>query len=172
MPKKYEMTGMVVLRVLHQSNINIHRPQRVVFNKLSARLDFVAHEGGEHTVGLDRVFDLHFEQAAHCWVHGGFPELLGVHLAQAFVHPDGGRADQPEPWPAVHHHRGLRRAQHRHHRPDVYWRGLHQHNGHRADQQQHCARGPGQPAGRRGNADNCSCDCFGKRCCIGDSGIQ
>ena len=42
-------------------DINIPGPQRVSFNKLAARLDFVAHEHGEHAIGFDGVVDLHFE---------------------------------------------------------------------------------------------------------------
>jgi hypothetical protein len=51
----------------------------------TARFDFFAHQGGEDLVGGDGVVDLHAQQAAHGRVHGGFPELFGVHFAQAFV---------------------------------------------------------------------------------------
>ena len=40
-------------------DINIPGPQRVSFNKLAARLDFVAHQHGENTIGLDGVVDLY-----------------------------------------------------------------------------------------------------------------
>jgi hypothetical protein len=53
--------------------------------KVPARLHFLAHEGGEDAVGGDGVLDLDSQQAAHLGVHGGFPELFRVHLAQAFV---------------------------------------------------------------------------------------
>ena len=56
-------------------NINIPCPQRIRLNKVPPRLDFVAHQHGEHAVGFDGVVDLHFEQAAHGGVHGGFPQL-------------------------------------------------------------------------------------------------
>ncbi|CWO13030.1 Uncharacterised protein [Neisseria meningitidis] len=63
--------------------------QRVVFDKGTARLDLVAHQRNEHFVGGDGVFDAHFQQAAHGGIHRGFPQLFGVHLAQAFVSLDG-----------------------------------------------------------------------------------
>ncbi len=67
------------------SNIQIRRPQGVGFDEVAPGFDFVAHEHGEHAVGFDSVVDLHAQQAAYGRVHGGFPELLGVHFAQAFV---------------------------------------------------------------------------------------
>ena len=66
-------------------NIDIPRPQRVLLNEFAPRLDLVAHQHGEHPVGFDRVIDLHPEQAADFRIHGGFPQLRRVHLAQAFV---------------------------------------------------------------------------------------
>ena len=36
-------------------------------------------------IRLDGVVNLHTQQAAHSRVHGGFPQLGGVHLSQAFV---------------------------------------------------------------------------------------
>jgi hypothetical protein len=66
---------------------------------MTARFDFFAHQGDEDFVGGDGVVDLHFEQAAHRRVHGGFPELFGVHFAQAFVALDAevalGFVEQP-----------------------------------------------------------------------------
>jgi hypothetical protein len=54
-------------------------------DEVPPRLHLVAHQHREHPVGLDRVVDLHLQQAAHGRVHRGFPQLLGVHLAQALV---------------------------------------------------------------------------------------
>ena len=39
--------------------------------------------------GLGDVLQIHLEQRARFGVHGGFPELLGVHLAQTLVALDG-----------------------------------------------------------------------------------
>jgi hypothetical protein len=57
----------------------------LVLDERPARLDVVAHQRGEDFVGGDGVVDLHLEQAAHGGVHGGFPQLFGVHFAQALV---------------------------------------------------------------------------------------
>ena len=65
--------------------LDVRRPQRVRLDELAPRLDLVAHQHREHLVRLDRVVDLHAQQAAHGRVHRGFPQLLGVHLAQALV---------------------------------------------------------------------------------------
>ena len=40
-------------------NVDISGPQRVGFNEVTAWLDFVAHQHGEYTIGLDRVIDLY-----------------------------------------------------------------------------------------------------------------
>ena len=48
-------------------------------------LDLVAHQHGEHAIGFNGIVNLHTQQTAHSGVHGGFPQLRGVHLAQAFV---------------------------------------------------------------------------------------
>jgi type I restriction enzyme R subunit len=53
--------------------------------KSAARLHLIAHQHREHPVRLDRVVDLHTQQPAHGRVHRGFPQLLGVHLAQPLV---------------------------------------------------------------------------------------
>ena len=67
------------------SNVNIACPECVGFDEVTAGFDFVAHEHGEDAVGFDGVVDLDAQEAAHCRVHGGFPELGRVHLTQAFV---------------------------------------------------------------------------------------
>jgi hypothetical protein len=72
---------------------------RLPLDEVAPRLHLVAHQHGEHAVGLDGVVDLHAQQAAHGGVHGGFPQLLGVHFAQALVALAAGGAfgfaDQP-----------------------------------------------------------------------------
>ena len=40
-------------------NINIRRPQRIGLNKVPARLHLIPHQHREHTIGLDRIIDLH-----------------------------------------------------------------------------------------------------------------
>src|SRR5260221_9514076 len=67
------------------SDVEVRNPQRVGLDELAARLDLVAHERREDLAGADGVLDLHLEQDALGGIHGGFPELLGVHLAQPLV---------------------------------------------------------------------------------------
>jgi hypothetical protein len=50
----YALTYKVV-----RSNVDIRRPQRVSLNKVPARLDLIPHQHREHTIGLDRIIDLH-----------------------------------------------------------------------------------------------------------------
>src|SRR5262245_15269918 len=67
------------------SNVEIPHERGVLFDELAARLDQLAHEHGEHLVGLHRVLELHLEERARLRIHRGAPQLLGVHLAQALV---------------------------------------------------------------------------------------
>src|SRR5688500_16042499 len=66
-----------------RSNIQVADVERVLLDEVLAGLDLVAHEDREDRVGLDRVLDAHLEERAVLGVHGRFPELLGVHLAEA-----------------------------------------------------------------------------------------
>src|ERR1700688_479097 len=59
--------------------------QRVVLDEQTARLDQLAHELGEHVVDFLAFLDLYLQQRARVGVERGFPELLRVHLAEAFV---------------------------------------------------------------------------------------
>ena len=66
-------------------DVNVPGFQSIAFNKGSSRLDFIAHERCENLVGCNRIFYLYAQQATHSGVHGGFPQLLRVHLTQALV---------------------------------------------------------------------------------------
>src|SRR5690625_3169432 len=57
-------------------------PLRVVLDELAARRDLGAHEHLEHLVGVQHVVDRDALQNPRFGVHGGLPQLLGVHLAQ------------------------------------------------------------------------------------------
>ena len=57
----------------------------ILLDELAARLNVVTHQHGEDFVGLGGVLDGHLLQQAVFGVHGGFPQLLGVHLAKTFV---------------------------------------------------------------------------------------
>src|SRR4030042_5800472 len=70
---------------------------RVVLDEVPARLDRVPHEYGEQLVGLDRVLDRDALEYARVNVHCRRAELVGVHLAQAFVALD------VAPFPEVSH---------------------------------------------------------------------
>src|SRR3989442_725537 len=66
-----------------------------VAHGLGVRLDeafawihFGAHQDVEDLVGLDRVLDLDPQQHAVLRIHGGLPELLGIHLTETLVARD------------------------------------------------------------------------------------
>ena len=63
--------------------IDVGRLQGIRLDELPPRLDFISHQHREHLVRLDRILDLHAQQAAHVRVHRGSPQLLGVHSARA-----------------------------------------------------------------------------------------
>ena len=57
----------------------------MLLDKLLAGLNLIAHKLTYHTFCLSRIFDAHLEHSTGRGLHGGFPELLGVHLAQTLV---------------------------------------------------------------------------------------
>ena len=65
--------------------VDILGNQRIVLDKGTARLDLVTHQGNEHFVGGNGVFDTYLQKAAHGRIHRRFPQLFGVHLAQTFI---------------------------------------------------------------------------------------
>src|SRR5687767_5790610 len=65
-----------------RSNIEIPHVERVVFDELSARLDLVAHQRGEHLIGFGVIFGAHLQQRASLWIHRCRPQLLGIHFAE------------------------------------------------------------------------------------------
>lgn len=71
------------------SEIQIRNRQRIALDEVTAWLDRITHQGVEDLISADGVFDGDLEHAAHAWVHGGFPQLIRVHLAQTFVSLDG-----------------------------------------------------------------------------------
>src|SRR5277367_2859332 len=70
-------------------NIQVDDVEGVFFYEFAALFDVFAHEGGENCFGCDGIFQAHFEQGAHFGVHGGVPQLLGIHFAQALETGDG-----------------------------------------------------------------------------------
>src|SRR3954463_5717142 len=67
------------------SDVEIAHVERVLFDELAPRLDQIAHQLREDAIGLFHLFDLHLEKVATLRIHRRLPELLRVHLAQAFV---------------------------------------------------------------------------------------
>src|SRR6185437_16579580 len=59
--------------------------ERIVLDEFAARLDHVTHQLGEDVVGLVDLLDLHLQERARLGIERGLPELIGVHLAEAFV---------------------------------------------------------------------------------------
>ena len=57
----------------------------VFLNKGAAGLHPIAHHGGEGLVGQRGVGHIHPDQDALFRVHGGLPQFVGVHLAEALV---------------------------------------------------------------------------------------
>src|SRR5579863_3312838 len=65
------------------SDVEILDVERVILDEFAALLDVFAHQRGKHLLGLHHVLELHFQQRASLGVHGGGPELVGIHFAQA-----------------------------------------------------------------------------------------
>src|SRR5678816_3320902 len=66
-------------------DVDVRDAQRVALDEVAARLDLVAHQHREDTIGLERVVELDAQEPAHGRVHRRLPELRRVHLAQALV---------------------------------------------------------------------------------------
>ena len=69
-------------------DVQVLHVERVVLDELAPRLDLVAHQRGEHQVGLGVVLGAHLQQRPHVGLHRRRPELLGVHLAEPLVAVD------------------------------------------------------------------------------------
>lgn len=68
--------------------IKVDHILRVRLDKLLSRLDLFAHEDGEGLVGGQGVAQGDAAQGAGLGVHRGFPQLVGVHFAQALEAAD------------------------------------------------------------------------------------
>jgi len=67
------------------SVIQIYRVFRVFLDELLAGLNLFSHKDGEGLVRLHGVFQRDSAQRALLRVHGGLPQLVGVHFAKALV---------------------------------------------------------------------------------------
>ena len=76
---------LVVLPGNKSLNIEVGDGERVLLNELAPRLYDIAHEFREEIVGLVDFLDLNLQQRAGIDVERRLPQLLGIHLAEAFV---------------------------------------------------------------------------------------
>ena len=67
------------------SHVQVRDVQRILPDEVAPGLDDVAHEFGEDVVGLVEFGDFDAEQRADVGIERGFPELFGVHFAEALV---------------------------------------------------------------------------------------
>src|ERR1700691_4716463 len=64
-------------------NIEVDDFEGVFLDEFAALLDVFAHERRENCFGGDGILQAHLQQRARLGVHGGGPELLGIHFAEA-----------------------------------------------------------------------------------------
>src|SRR6185369_6377388 len=67
------------------SDVEVGHAERVLLDELTTWLDLVAHQRREDVVRRECVFDPHLHEPAARRIDGRLPELLGIHLAKAFV---------------------------------------------------------------------------------------
>src|SRR5204862_4185120 len=68
-----------------RSHVQVAHELRVLFDESAPRLHLIPHQRLEQLRGLHRVFHRDLEERALRRVHGGVPELIGVHLAESLV---------------------------------------------------------------------------------------
>ena len=61
----------------------------VLLDELAAGINVLTHEHGEDAVGLGGVTDVDALEQAVVGIHGGLPQLLGIHLTQTFESLNG-----------------------------------------------------------------------------------
>ena len=70
---------------LGRLHVQIPDVERILFDELAAALHVFAHQRGEDLLAFAQILQAHLQQRALLGIHGGFPQLLGVHFAQPFV---------------------------------------------------------------------------------------
>src|SRR5664279_167586 len=83
-----------VVRIETASDIEVLNLAGFGLDEVLAWLDPLAHEHGEDRIGLGRVVDFGPQKGAALRVHGGVPEVVGVHLAEALEALDGDALDR------------------------------------------------------------------------------
>ena len=63
-------------------DIQVLHVERVLFDKLAARLHVIAHQISEDALGFQLIFHAHLQQRTLLGVHRGLPKLVGIHFAQ------------------------------------------------------------------------------------------
>src|SRR5215475_11949078 len=58
------------------SDVQVLHERGVLLDEPAARLHHLAHERGEHDLGLRAVLELHAQQGARLRIHGRAPQLL------------------------------------------------------------------------------------------------
>ena len=53
----------------------------IVLDKLTARLNLIAHQNGENAICFRSVFQMNLQNSTCSRIHSCFPQLAGVHLA-------------------------------------------------------------------------------------------
>ena len=73
--------------ISHLALLNIQEADvaGVFLDEFLAGFHLLAHKLAHHALGLHGVIDVHLQKRAGCRLHGGFPQLLGVHLTEALI---------------------------------------------------------------------------------------
>src|SRR5687768_15688718 len=76
---------MLTTRYPVQLDVEVSDIKGIGLDEVSSRLDFFAHQDVEDLIGRIEILDTDLQQAPRLGIHGGLPELLRIHLAEAFV---------------------------------------------------------------------------------------
>src|SRR5450432_4633337 len=69
--------------------VEVSDVERVGLDERPARLDEIAHQRREEAVGFVGILDAYLQERAAGRIHGGYPELLRIHLDETLVAIDG-----------------------------------------------------------------------------------
>ena len=58
--------------------------KRVLLNVVAPLLNILTHQNGKQIVGIAGLIPSHLQQSAPRGIHGGVPQLNGLHFAQTF----------------------------------------------------------------------------------------
>jgi hypothetical protein len=66
-------------------NVEVLHFECVLFDELPPRLNGITHENRKNFSGLYGVFDLNLKESSSLGIHGGFPQLFGVHFTETLI---------------------------------------------------------------------------------------